>query len=462
MSEVPQLTEEKYNRIISSYEKKTQKSKKIYEEAKKYASLGVHHYLVWHRPYPFFVKKAQGSRVFDVDGNEYVDLVMTMGLGILGHNPPKVREKTVKVIEEYGPHPGLCTELAVEWAKKVNKLFPSCDKIKAVNSGTEATMLAVRLARAYTGRNKIVKFQGHYHGWNDVLFYDVFAAGSGTIFSKGIPENHWENIMTVPPNDMDSLENAIKENEIAAVIMEPLGQTTGGSPFKYGFQKEVRELTKENDILLIFDEVVTGFRVALGGAQKILGIRPDITIFGKGVGGGFPIGAVGGNDNIMGMLGVMDPKSDRYGPHYVISAGTFCANPIAMAAGIATMEELEKGDYIKNANLRAEELAQRLKEVGEDLEVNFSANNVYSVIHFGPKRETSGPAITDAAQKLAARLRRGLDELEFNQMIRPALLLNNPGVVILPSHGYTSGVHTKEDIYNVISAFENCLRIYKE
>lgn len=447
--EIPQLASEKYNRIISDYERKTPKSKKLYEEAKKYiAPLGVPTYLIWHRPYPFFVERAEGARVFDVDGNEYIDLFLDQGVSILGHNPSKVRQKIARTMDKYGIHLGLCEELATEWARKINRHFPSCNKIKIVNSGNEATALAAQIARAYTGRNKIIKFEGHHHGWNAVLSYDTFIPGSGTFFTKGIPENHWENLITLPINDTDGLKNAIEENknEIAAVIMEPFGVSTGAIPVRDGFQKEVRELTQENDILLIFDEVATAFRVALGGAQEVLGITPDITVFGKPVGGGIPIGAVGGSEDIMAVVGVLDPKAERFGP--IFPMGSFCAHPLAMAAGIAVIEELEEGDYIKNAILRAEELAKGIREVAKNLKLSFAAHATYAVVHFG--------------LTIKSDISNAIDILDFNQMIRLGLFLSDPGVVTLPGHVYMSGVHTKEDIHKCILAFENCLRIYTE
>jgi glutamate-1-semialdehyde 2,1-aminomutase len=206
-------------------------------------------------------------------------------------------------------------------------------------------------------------------------------------------------------------------------------------------------LTEENDILLIFDEVATAFRVSLGGAQEILGVTPDITVFGKPVGGGIPIGAVGGSEDIMGVVGVLDPKADCFGPNYIFPMGSFCEHPLAMAAGITTIEELEKGDYIKNAILRSEELVKGINEVAKALKVDFSAYNVYPVVHFGLSIK---PDMSNA-----------IDWLEFNQMVRLILLVSDPGVVVLPGHVYMSGVHTKEDIDKAVLAFENCLGIYK-
>jgi len=447
--EIPQFSDEKYDRIISDYEKKTPKSKKFYEEAKQHiAPLGVPAYMIWHRPYPFFVEKAEGSRVFDVDGNEYIDLFIDQGISFLGHQPPKLKGSIARTMDKYGIHLELCEELATKWSRKINKHFPSCQKIKIVNSGNEATELAAQIARTYTGKNKIIKFQGHHHGWNAVLSYDSLAPGSGTLFTEGIPENHWENLITLPINDIGEVEDAIKKNknEIAAVIMEPLGVSTGAIPLRDGFQKEVRELTEQNGVLLIFDEVATGFRVAIGGAQELLGVMPDITVLGKSVGGGIPIGAVGGRDDVMAVVGVLDPRAERFGP--VFPMGSFCAHPLAMAAGIAFIEELEDGDYIKNATLRAKELAKGINEVATRLKMSFSAYTTYAVVHFGLAVEQD--------------MSNAPDMLEFNQMIRLGLLLSDPGVVALPGHVYMSGVHTPEDIHKCILAFENCLGICKE
>jgi len=190
--EIPKISDAQYNKLVADYEKKTLKSKKLHEEAKKYiVPMGVHNYTTWHRPYPIFIDTPLGSRVTDVDGNEYVDLFLDNGVSFIGHNPPKVREKIAKTMDKYGIHLQLCEELQIEWAKKITKHFPSCQKIKVVNTGNEATELAAQIARAYTGRDTIIKFQGHHHGWNAVLSYDILAPGTGIFFTRGIPENHW-------------------------------------------------------------------------------------------------------------------------------------------------------------------------------------------------------------------------------------------------------------------------------
>jgi len=449
---IPEIPEAQYNKLVSDYERKTAKSKKLHEEAKKYiVPMGVHTYTTWHRPYPLFIDKALGSRVTDVDGNAYIDLFLDNGVSFIGHNPPKVREKIAKTMEKYGIHLQLCEELQIEWAKKITKHYPSCQKLKVVNTGNEATELAAQIARAYTGRNIIIKLQGHHHGWNAVLSYDALVPGTGTFFTKGIPENHWENIIAVPANDIDGLEKTIKQNpkKIAAVIMEPMGEGTGSLPLKDGYQKEVRKLTQENDVLLIFDEVASGFRVALGGAQELLGIKADITCLGKHCGGGIPVGVVGGRDDIMSVVGSLDPKAEHFGP--VFPMGAFCLHPLAMAGGIAIIEELEQGNYFKNATLRAEQLVKGINKAAGDLKIPLSASNTYTVTHYSLAIEYN---INDMDTAMAA--------LNFNQMVRFGLLLSDPGAVVgLPGNMYICGVLTEEDINKAIFAFENCFKLFK-
>ena len=452
---MPRFGEEVTKKMISDYERKTPGSKKTYLKACERVPLGITHFLRWQRPYPLFIDKAKGSRVWDIDGNEYVDYFMTMGLGILGHNHPAIRKATVKVLDKLGAHCGLSTELEVKWAEKIHQHFPSCEKVKAVNSGTEAVMLALRTARGRTGRKKVIKFQGHYHGWSDSIFFDSYSAGVGDLISNGIPEECLANLIAVPPNDLGALEKTIQENKgnVAAVIMEPLGQTTGSVPFNEGFQEEVREITQKHGILLIFDEVVTGFRVSMGGAQKVLGVRPDMTAFGKIVGGGFPIGAVGGTDEVMeNLFGLLDPSSKNFGPTCVYAPGTFCGNVLSMAGGIAAITELEKGKYIENANSMTEEITERINELAETMKIGFSTFNTYSAFHFE----------VGAEEGAEADFSRKLEVVDFDYWMRVGLANVNLGIVFLPLHGFMSGVHTKEDLDKTVSAFRNVFELLEK
>lgn len=444
---IPKLSEEKYQAVISAYEKKTPKSKHLNQESRKYiVPMGAPAYMIWHRPYPLFIDRSSGTRLYDVDGNEYIDLFIDQGISFIGHKMPKIRKAIDKAMDKYGFHLEMCEELQIEWAKKVIQHYPSIQKIKIVNSGNEATELVCQIARAFTGKNKIIKFAGHHHGWNGVLSYDALAPGSGTLFTKGIPDNHWDNLINLQPNDIGAVEKALKDNkdQVAAVVMEPLGASTGGYPIKEGFQRELRELTAKYNVLLAFDEVATGFRMAIGGAQEILGIKPDLTCLGKPAGGGIPIGAVGGREDVMSVVGALDPRAEHFGPLFPM--GSFCAHPLAMAAGIAFIEELEKGNYIENARARAAQLAKGINDIASRLKINIEAHATYTVVHFGLTGQFDMSNV--------------LDIFEVDLMIRLGLLLSNPGVIVLPGHVYMSGVHTEKDIEKCLPAFETSFRTY--
>lgn len=445
---IPKLSEEKYQAIVAAYEKKTPRSKKLNEESRRYiVPMGAPAYMIWHRPYPLFIDRAEGTRLYDVDGNEYIDYFIDQGISFTGHKAPAIRKAIDKALDRYGFHLEMCEELAIRWASKVMQHYPSIKKIKIVNSGNEATELVCQIARAFTGKNKIIKFAGHHHGWNSVLSYDALAPGSGTLFTAGIPNNHWDNIINLPVNDIGLVEKALQENkdQVAAVIMEPLGYSTGAEHIREGFQKELRELTTKYNVLLVFDEVATGFRVAIGGAQQVLGVTPDLTCLGKPVGGGIPIGAVGGREDVMSVVGALDPRAEHFGPLFPM--GSFCVQPLAMAAGIAFIEELEKGDYINNAVARAADLARGINEVADALKMNISSHAVYSVVHFGLNEKIDMSNV--------------LDGYEFDLMIRLGLLMSDPGCVVLPGHVYMSGIINRQDVAQSLKAFEYAFGMYK-
>ncbi len=305
---------------------------------------------------PVFIKRAQGSKIYDVDGNAYIDYVLSWGPLILGHAHPKVVKALKKAIER-GTSYGAPTSLEIELAELVLKAYPSMDKVRMVNSGTEATMSAIRVARGFTGRDKVVKFEGCYHGHANGL---LVKAGSGaTTFgvpdSPGVPESYARNTITLPFNDISALKTVI-ENEwksIACVIIEPVVGNIGCVLPKTGFLDTLRKLTKDYNIILIFDEVMTGFRVAYGGAQAYFSIMPDMTCLGKVIGGGLPVGAYGGKKEIMSMVSPEGP---------VYQAGTLSGNPLAMTAGIETLKILSKKNIYKNLEKTATLLEKGLVE----------------------------------------------------------------------------------------------------
>lgn len=316
---------------------------------------------------PIFIDHAKGSKIVDVDGNEYVDMVLSYGPMILGHRNSVV-EKTIKKYLKNGYSFGASTEGEIILAKLVCDAFPGMDKVRFVNSGTEAVFSAIRLARAYTGKNKIIKFAGCYHGHSDAL---LVAAGSGLATlslpgSAGVPEDAVKNTLISEYNNIDSVEKHLsRNNDIAAVIIEPIAGNMGVVLPTKEFIEELRDLTKASGVLLIVDEVMTGFRSQFGGALELFGIEADITCLGKVIGGGFPVGAYGARNEIMQMVAPL-------GPMY--QAGTLSGNPIAMASGIATLKELKKQnpykDFEKTAAFLERELLSAAKENGIDLQVN--------------------------------------------------------------------------------------------
>ncbi|MCB9196661.1 MAG: glutamate-1-semialdehyde 2,1-aminomutase [Flavobacteriales bacterium] len=316
---------------------------------------------------PLFISHAKGANIYDVDGNEYIDYVLSYGPMIIGHVHPHVQETVVRTLEK-GYSFGATAELEVILAEKVCEAFSGMDKVRFVNSGTEAVMSAIRLARAYTGKNKIIKFSGCYHGHHDAL---LVAAGSGLATlsmpgSDGVTEGSVQNTLVAEYNDLGSIERLISEHkDIAAIFLEPIAGNMGVVLPTEEFITGLNKIGKENGILIVADEVMTGFRSCFGGAQKLLGLHADITCLGKVVGGGFPVGAYGAREEIMNCVA---PLGNMY------QAGTLSGNPVAMAGGIATLEVLEKEDpyqfFEKYANAMKDGMLSLAKEKGVALQVN--------------------------------------------------------------------------------------------
>jgi glutamate-1-semialdehyde 2,1-aminomutase len=308
---------------------------------------------------PLFIEKAKGSRIFDADGNSYIDYVLSWGPMILGHAHPRVVAALKKAAEK-GTSFGAPTALEVDLAERVVKVYPSMAKVRMVNSGTEATMSAIRVARGFTGRDKIVKFEGCYHGHADGL---LVKAGSGaTTFgvpdSPGVPRSYAQNTITLPFNDIPALKRVLEKEwkKIACVITEPVVGNIGCVLPKPGFLETLRKLTKKYGIVLIFDEVMTGFRVSFGGAQAYYGIKPDMTCLGKVIGGGLPVGAYGGKKEIMSMVSPEGP---------VYQAGTLSGNPLAMTAGIETIKELSLPGVYRAIEQKSAMLEEGLKDAAK-------------------------------------------------------------------------------------------------
>ncbi|MCK5512151.1 MAG: glutamate-1-semialdehyde 2,1-aminomutase [Thermodesulfovibrionia bacterium] len=379
---------------------------------------------------PLFIKWGKGSKIYDVDGNEYIDYVLSWGPLILGHAHPQVTRALKKAVEK-GTSYGAPTSLEIELAGMVRKAYPSMEIIRMVNSGTEAAMSAIRVARGFTGRDKIIKFEGCYHGHADGL---LVRAGSGAMTfgvpdSPGVPEDYAKNTITVPFNDLKTFDKILKKEakKIASVILEPVVGNIGCVLPRPGFLNGIRRLTKRYGIILIFDEVMTGFRVSYGGAQDAYGIKPDMTCLGKVIGGGLPVGAYGGKKEIM-------KKVAPDGPVY--QAGTLSGNPLAMTAGIETLKILSRPDTYKKLNDKAEALEYALKDVSKraGVKTKFYRAGTMFCTYFSDKE-----VIDYATAKKA-------DTANFAKFFRKML---EGGIYLAPSQfeaGFISLAHSQADI----------------
>ena len=336
-------------------------SKQLYDRACETFPGGVTHDGRFLTPFPIYVERAAGSKKWDVDGNEYIDYWVGHGSLLLGHNRPEVID-AVRAQLAKGTHYGACHRL-------VKKLIPSAEKVKFVNSGTEATMMALRLARTFTGKNKLIKFEGHFHGWHDAVIPGIkppFDIPS----SPGIPDEMLANTLLCPPNDVESLRQIMEQDDdIAAVIIEPTGASFIVVPTEDGFLQQLRELTRQYGILLIFDEVITGFRCAPGGAQEYYGVMPDLTALAKILAGGFPGGAIAGRADIIEYLEFKDDEWNRYKKIY--HPGTYNANPLSASAGVAALKIISTGEDIKKANAVAKSLRDALNEIIDKHGINW-------------------------------------------------------------------------------------------
>ncbi|GLX84180.1 glutamate-1-semialdehyde 2,1-aminomutase [Thalassotalea loyana] len=390
---------------------------------------------------PCFIEKADGAYIFDADGKKYIDYVGSWGPMILGHNHPAIKDAVIETAQN-GLSFGAPTALEITMAEKVRELVPSMEKLRMVSSGTEATMSAIRLARGYTGRDKILKFEGCYHGHADSL---LVKAGSGALTlgvpsSPGIPESFAQHTLTVSFNNLEEVKQIFADlgDQIACIIVEPVAGNMNCIPPVEGFLEGLRDVCDEYGSVLIFDEVMTGFRVALGGAQAFYNVKPDLTTLGKVIGGGMPVGAFGGKAEIMDYIAPVGP---------VYQAGTLSGNPIAMAAGLASLNELSTGDKHKQLSAATEKLAMGFKAAAERNGISLSINYAGAMFGFFFTNEETVTTYQQATECDAEKFKRF-----FHLML-------DEGVYLAPSAfeaSFLSTAHSDEEIDATLAAADRC------
>lgn len=426
-------------------------STEIFQKAEKYIPGGVNSpvraFKSVNRKAPIFACKGKGARIWDEDGNEYIDYICSWGPLILGHNPENVI-KGVREAIEMGSSFGLPTKMEVELAELITKCCPSIEKVRLTTSGTEATMSAVRLARAYTGRNKILKFEGCYHGHSDSL---LVKSGSGLLTdgyqdSNGITEGVLKDTLTVPFGDLEAVKKVLETKEIACLIMEPVPANMGMISPDVEFLKAMREICTSTGTILIFDEVISGFRLALGGAQEYFGITPDMTTLGKIIGGGYPVGAFGGKAEIMNLVAPVGR---------VYHAGTLSGNPVSVRAGYETVSYLynNRENFYKELSEKTQYLVSNIRELAKKYSVPVCVNSIGSLftIFFTDRTEVNNleDALSSNTENFA---------IYFNTMLEN-------GIVCPPSQfeaHFVSMAHTKEDMDKTLEIIEKAFLAIKE
>ena len=419
---------------------KTQKSKQLFESAKKHIPGGVNSPVRAFKSVggdPLFITSGKGAKIYDVDGNKFIDYIGSWGPHIFGHNPSFIKKALLKAIES-GTSFGAPTELEVKMATIIKEMVPSVEMVRMVNSGTEATMSAVRLARGFTGKEKIIKFEGCYHGHADFF---LIKAGSGALTlgiptSPGVTKGNASDTLIADYNNIDSVKKLISnnKNQIAAIIIEPVAGNMGVVKASANFLKELRTLCDEEEIVLIFDEVMTGFRVAKGGAQELYKIKPDLTTFGKIIGGGLPVGAFGGKKEIMEMLAPNGP---------IYQAGTLSGNPLAMAAGYAALGHIKKHPEVYDLlEEKSAYLEKGIKENLKSVKRNYAINRVGSMLtlffYEGEVIDFSTTVKSDTSQY----------GKYFHEML-------SRGIYLAPAQFeaiFVSTAHTKKELDKTISA----------
>jgi glutamate-1-semialdehyde 2,1-aminomutase len=443
---------EKMQAYLDYFEKKCKRSKELNDAACEIIPGGVQHNLAFNYPFPIAVEKADGAYLWDVDGNRYIDFLQAGGPTMLGSNYAPVREKVFEMLNLCGPVTGLFHEYELKLAQLIQHFMPSIEMFRMLGSGTESVMAAIRAARTFTKKKYIIKVGGAYHGWSDQMVYGLHVPGTGRMEAKGIPRGATSATQEFYPNSLGALKRQLIFNRVrggtAAVILEPVGPESGTRPVPFDFNQKVKELCDEFGALLIFDEVVTGFRLGMGGAQGFFGIKPDLTIFGKCVAGGYPMaGGVGGRrEVILGFAAGIGGTGDRA---YV--GGTLSANPLSCVAGYYSLLEMERTNAPVIAGKAGDRLTKGLNQIIEKYGLPFVAYNQGSIVHL----ETAGTMLLDF--KNIFRLLREVDPRKHMMEEMGAAYMAEGLVTLAGSRMYTSMADTDEVIDDALARFESVL-----
>jgi glutamate-1-semialdehyde 2,1-aminomutase len=431
--------------ILRAYAARTPGSRLLHERARAVLPDGVTHVGRYLEPHPIYVERAAGAHKWDVDGNEYVDFLGGHGALILGHNHPAVLEAVSAQVQK-GAHYGSSHALEVEWAELIRQLIPSAERVRFTVTGTEATHLGLRLARAFTGRSKIIRFAGHFHGWHDHV---SFPAGGAPGIIPGIVED----TLVVPPTDTRQVEELLSaRDDIAAVILEPTGATFGQIPTSEGDVRRLRELTTKHGALLLFDEVISGFRCSPGGAQAFYGILPDLTTLAKILAGGYPGAALAGRADVLSLLDYRRELEGTEAPR-ILHQGTYNAAPVSAAAGIVTLQQVRDTDALERANRSAAAMRDGINAAIARRGLNWRCFGLFSDFHL----YRGGATLEEIyGGKAPWQQLKGGMPIRLVNKLRAGLLLHGVEVSSWPG-GFVSAAHTREDVARTVQAFEDTL-----
>jgi glutamate-1-semialdehyde 2,1-aminomutase len=436
------------------------KSKEMIEKAKNVIPGGVQHNLAFNYPFPIVVTKASGCKLTDIDGNEYYDLLQAGGPTVLASNPPAVREQVIDLLNTCGPSTGLFHEFEYKLAKKISDCVPSVEMFRMLGSGSEACMCAARIARLKTGHKNILKMGGAYHGWSDQMAYGIRIPGTRGLQSRGVPNFVFKHTDEFFPNDIEDLERKLKLHQLdggtAAVFIEPVGPESGTRPVSREFIRESERLAHKYGALLVFDEVVTGFRIGIHGAQGFFGVDPDLTIFGKVIAGGYPgAGGVGGHRDCMAYLGAgLDSSGKKV--HKALCGGTMAATPISCCAGYYTICEIERTNACEKAGRMGDRLTKGLQESIRRYNLPFVAFNQGSICHLDNAGTMHFHIDWNKLWQVPSILKQTSARQKEMEHMGAAYMAE--GIVTLAgSRLYTSAAYDEKSIDDVISRFDRVL-----